>query len=154
MEGLDSLYQEIVLDHYKSPRNNHLLEGPDLKAEGFNPFCGDRVTLTAKLDDDGLVSEVGFIGEGCAISQSSASMMTEAIKGGTVANASEMVAVFKGMMQGKELSLEQEESLGELAVLRGVREFPIRIKCGASDLERAPRRHSGKRQGLKHDVQR
>ncbi len=129
MEGLDSLYQEIVLDHYKSPRNHHLLEEPDLKAEGFNPFCGDRVALTAKLDDEGLVSDVGFNGEGCAISQSSASMMTEAIKGGTVANASEMVAVFKGMMQGKELSPEQEESLGELAVLRGVREFPIRIKC-------------------------
>ena len=129
MEGLDSLYQEIVLDHYKNPRNHRLLEEHDLKAEGFNPFCGDRVMLTAKLDDAGLVSEVGFSGEGCAISQSSASMMTEAIKGGTVANASEMVAVFKGMMQGKELSPEQEESLGELAVLRGVREFPIRIKC-------------------------
>ncbi len=107
MEGLDSLYQEIVLDHYKNPRNHHLLEEPDLKAEGFNPFCGDRVVFTAKLNDDGLVSEVGFAGEGCAISQSSASMMTEAIKGGTVANASEMVAVFKGMMQGKELSPEQ-----------------------------------------------
>lgn len=129
MEGLDSLYQEIVLDHYKNPRNHSLLEEPDLKAEGFNPFCGDRVVLTAKLDDAGLVSDVGFYGEGCAISQSSASMMTEAIKGGTVADASEMVAVFKGMMQGKELSPDQEESLGELAVLRGVREFPIRIKC-------------------------
>ena len=129
MEGLDSLYQEIVLDHYKNPRNNRLLEEPDLKAEGFNPFCGDRVMLTAKLDDGGLVSDVGFYGEGCAISQSSASMMTEAIKGGTVEEAGAMVSLFKGMMQGKELSAEQEESLGELAVLRGVREFPIRIKC-------------------------
>ncbi len=129
MEDLNSLYQEIVLDHYKSPRNQGLIQEPDMNAEGFNPFCGDRVVLTAGIDADGHIKAVGFTGEGCAISQSSASMLSEAIKGLDLEHATELIARFKGMMQGKDVSEEDEESLGDLVVLQGVRQYPIRIKC-------------------------
>lgn len=128
-ESLDSLYQEIVLDHYKKPRNYRLLENADIHSEGFNPFCGDRVVLTATLDEQGIISEVGFNGEGCAISQSSASMMTEAIENRTIEEAKKLVAVFKEMMQGKTLDQEEEDGLGSLTILQGVREYPVRIKC-------------------------
>ena len=129
LEGLDALYQEIVLDHYRSPRNHQLLQDPNLKGEGFNPFCGDRVILTAKVSDSGHISEVGFIGEGCAISQASASMMSELLKDHTVKEAEALVSQFRGIMQGKALTEEEEEKLGDLAALEGVKKFPIRIKC-------------------------
>ena len=129
MEDLDSLYQEIVLDHYKSPRNQGLIREPDMNAEGFNPFCGDKVVLTAGIDQGGQIKEVGLTGEGCAISQSSASMLSEAIKGLDLEQAKELIARFRGMMQGDDLSEEDEESLGDLVVLQGVRQYPIRIKC-------------------------
>lgn len=128
-ESLDSLYQEIVLDHYKKPRNYGLLENAEIHSEGFNPFCGDRVVITAKLDELGTISDVGFKGEGCAISQSSASMMTEAIQGNTIGEAKKLVTVFKEMMQGKTLNQAEEDNLGSLTILQGVREYPVRIKC-------------------------
>tara|TARA_Y100000590_G_scaffold144656_1_gene166276 strand:+ start:3300 stop:3746 length:447 start_codon:yes stop_codon:yes gene_type:complete len=128
-ESLDSLYQEIVLDHYKKPRNYGLLENAEIHSEGFNPFCGDRVVITAKLGELGTISEVGFNGEGCAISQSSASMMTEAIQSHTIEEAKKLVTVFKEMMQGKALTQVEEENLGSLTILQGVREYPVRIKC-------------------------
>ncbi|MQF80286.1 SUF system NifU family Fe-S cluster assembly protein [SAR202 cluster bacterium AD-493-K16_JPT_193m] len=128
-ESLDSLYQEIVLDHYKKPRNYGLLENAEIHSEGFNPFCGDRVVITAKLGELGTISEVGFKGEGCAISQSSASMMTEAIQSHTIEEAKKLVTVFKEMMQGKALTQVEEENLGSLTILQGVREYPVRIKC-------------------------
>ena len=127
--GLDDLYQEIILDHYKSPRKKGLLAKPDLKAEGFNPFCGDQVILTMELDDDGRISNVGFEGQGCSISQASASMMADHLTGKTVDEAEEMVRTFKGMMQGNEVSEEQEDELGDIIALQGVRQFPVRIKC-------------------------
>ena len=126
---LDVLYQEIVLDHYRRPRNQTLVASPDLKAEGFNPFCGDQVVLTASLDPDGRIAQVGFNGNGCAISQASASMLTDVLKGRTVDDARALVARFKGVMQGEELTEEEEDALGDLAVLQGVREFPVRVKC-------------------------
>ena len=129
MEDLDSLYQEIVLDHYKSPRNQGLIQEPDMDAEGFNPFCGDKVVLTAGIDEGGQIKEVGLTGEGCAISQSSASMLSESIKGLDLEQAKKLIARFRGMMQGNDLSEEDEESLGDLVVLQGVRQYPIRIKC-------------------------
>ena len=119
----------IKLDHYKKPRNFRLLENADIHSEGFNPFCGDRVVLTAKLDQQGIISDVGFKGEGCAISQSSASMMTEAIQNRTVAEAEELVTIFKEMVQGKTLDQKEEDRLGSLTILQGVREYPVRIKC-------------------------
>ena len=128
-ESLDSLYQEIVLDHYKKPRNYGLLENAEIHSEGFNPFCGDRVVITAKLDELGTISDVGFKGEGCAISQSSASMMTEAIQGNTIEESKKLVTVFKEMMQGKTLNQAEEDNLGSLTILQGVREYPVRIKC-------------------------
>ncbi len=126
---LDELYQDIILDHHKSPRNYGPLPDPDLKAEGFNPFCGDRVGLGISLDGAGRIEAVGFSGEGCAISQASASMMSELLKGRTVDEAESLTAVFKGIMQGRDMTEEEEKRLGELAALEGVKKFPIRIKC-------------------------
>ena len=127
--GIDELYQEIVLDHYKRPRNHQLLQDASLKSEGFNPFCGDRVVLTAEVSDSNRISNVGFTGQGCAISQASASIMTGLLIGLTLEEAQELVGRFKGMMRGEELSKDEEEAMGELAALDGVKKFPIRIKC-------------------------
>ncbi len=126
---LDELYQEIILDHYKRPRNRELLGKSDLKAEGFNPFCGDEVQLTLGLNDAGCVDQVGVSGQGCAISQASGSMLGELVKGRTVDEAKALIAQFKSIMQGREPSEEEEEELGELVALLGVKKFPIRIKC-------------------------
>ena len=126
---LDDLYQEIILDHYKSPRNHRLLETPDLEAEGFNPFCGDQVVFTAQVDAAGRIDQVGFNGQGCAISQASASMMGELLKGLTVEEAETLAGRFKAVMQDKETLQGEETELGELAALEGVKQFPIRIKC-------------------------
>lgn len=125
---LEGLYQEILLDHYRNPRNYRLVQDPDLRAEGFNPFCGDRVVLTAQIDS-GCIGSVGFTGQGCAISQASASMMSELLKGRTIEEAESLVRQMKGIMQGTTLSPEEEEALGDLMVLESVRKFPIRIKC-------------------------
>lgn len=128
-EGLEDLYQEIILDHYKSPRNKGALEHPHLHAEGFNPFCGDQVILGLALDESGHIKDVGFEGQGCSISQASASMLTTHLKGKTLEEAEELVQTFKGVMRGEELSEEDEEELGDIASLQGVRQFPVRIKC-------------------------
>ena len=128
-DGLDDLYQEIILDHYRSPRHKGALEHADLQAEGFNPFCGDQVILTLGLDDDGRIDDVGFEGQGCSISQASASMLTGHLTGKTLDELEGLVQTFKGVMAGNELSDEQEEELGDLASLQGVRQFPVRIKC-------------------------
>ena len=129
VESLDGLYQDIILDHYRRPRNHALVEAPDLRAEGFNPFCGDRVVLTARVDDTGRIGEVGFSGEGCAISQASASMMGELLKARSIDEAGAIAARFKSLMQGEALTAAEEEALGDLAALEGVRKFPVRIKC-------------------------
>ncbi len=128
-EGLADLYQEVILDHYKRPRHQGVLEHPDLRSEGFNPFCGDQVILTLGLDDEGRIDDAAFEGQGCSISQASASMLTDHLAGMTLDEAEALVRTFKGVMQGAELSEEQEENLGEIVALQGVREFPIRIKC-------------------------
>lgn len=128
-DGLDDLYQAVILDHYRRPRNQGLLPNPDLRSEGFNPFCGDQVILTMTLDGAGRIDAVGFEGEGCSISQASASMLTAHIQGRTLDEAESLVRTFKGVMQGEETDPEDEERLGEVAALQGVREFPIRVKC-------------------------
>ena len=126
---LDDLYQDIILDHYRSPRHQGLLDAPDLRGEAFNPFCGDQVVLTLGLAEAGRIDAVGFEGQGCSISQASASMLTDHLQGKTLEEAEDLVRTFKGVMQGEEFTPEQEEELGEVAALQGVKQFPIRIKC-------------------------
>tara|TARA_B100000029_G_C17555590_1_gene951592 strand:- start:109 stop:567 length:459 start_codon:yes stop_codon:yes gene_type:complete len=123
---LDDLYQEIILDHYRNPRNQNKLDSADIIADGFNPFCGDKVLISIKLDND-IVSDVSFEGNGCSISQASASMLTNLIKGETLDKARSLYSTFREMMHGTP-SVELDE-LGEAEALEGVKQFPIRIKC-------------------------
>lgn len=122
---LEELYREIILDHYTHPRNRGKLEGADIAVEGVNPSCGDEISLYARVRD-GRLEEVRFEGRGCSISQASASMMTEAVRGKTLAAAQDLVDRFKGMMHGQPAD---EQQLGDLVALQGVRKFPVRIKC-------------------------
>lgn len=123
---LDELYREIILDHYRNPRHRGSLPKPTAAHEGFNPLCGDEVTVDVFVRD-GRVEDVAYRGSGCSISQSSASMMTEAIRGKSVREAERLIEDFTGMMRG---SVEIDpESLGDLEALSGVRKFPVRIKC-------------------------
>lgn len=141
MPGLEDLYREIILDHYRNPRNRGELPVPPAhRTEGFNPLCGDEVVVFVELAD-GKVADVRIAGQGCSISQSSASMMSSAIKGLTVAEVAQLTRAFKGMMSIHESSLEgadvdpgvedelAEVELGDLEALRGVVKFPVRIKC-------------------------
>lgn len=123
---LRELYQSVILDHYKKPRNRGRPAGADLDAEGVNPLCGDRIQVYARVADD-RIAEVGFEGSGCAISTASASLMTEAVKGRTTAEAD---AVYQRFHELVTTSGEADASgLGKLEVLAGVREFPARVKC-------------------------
>lgn len=122
---LQDLYREIILDHYAHPRNRGRLEGADIAVEGVNPSCGDEISVYARVRD-GRLEEVRFEGRGCSISQASASMMTEAVRGKTLADAHQLVEDFKSMMHGQPAD---EERMGELVALQGVRRFPVRIKC-------------------------
>jgi nitrogen fixation protein NifU and related proteins len=124
--ALDDIYKEVILDHYKSPRNKRELAGAELQCHANNPLCGDEITVFAHVED-GSVAEVTFLGAGCSISQSSASMMTEAVTGARVEDARALVGDFRGMMAG-EVDPE-EDRFGDLVALKGVVQYPIRIKC-------------------------
>ncbi|HEX4309122.1 MAG TPA: SUF system NifU family Fe-S cluster assembly protein [Acidobacteriaceae bacterium] len=126
MPELRDLYQEVILEHSKAPRNFKALEGANHKAEGYNPLCGDRFTVYLEMDGD-KIREVGFQGAGCAISKASASMMTQSVKGKTKAEAEKIFAQFHELVTGH--SQEHEGELGKLAVFSGVSEFPMRVKC-------------------------
>lgn len=137
--GLEDLYREIILDHYRSPRNPGELPPPAHRVEGFNPLCGDEVILTIEVDD-GIVTDLKIGGQGCSISSSSASMMSAAIKGKSVEEAREFITAFKTMMSIHEHDLGDDEhveldeinpelKLGDLEALKGVVKFPVRIKC-------------------------
>jgi nitrogen fixation NifU-like protein len=152
MPGLEDLYREIILDHYRSPRNRGELESPPAqRVEGFNPLCGDEVVVTLEVSD-GTVSDIKIAGTGCSISQSSASLMSAAVKGKPVPEVRELIHTFKGMMSIHETTLPSSaggatdedagarveplepeaidiDALGELAALQGVVKFPVRIKC-------------------------
>lgn len=144
---LDELYREIILDHYRKPRNKARLEKADISVEGFNPFCGDEVAFQVKLDGHNRVEQVGFQGQGCSISQASASMLTEQLKGKTLEEFQEIARLFIDMMHGKELTDQEMEKLGDLEVLQGVRKFPVRIKCallGWSVMEEGLEKHLSK----------
>jgi len=127
--ALDDLYQEILLDHYKSPRNQGTLDQPDIRLELKNPFCGDKIILYLKFSDD-RVRDVAFEGEGCVISQASASLMTEKIKGLTIEQVQELVVRFADMVKNdSEKGAVQLAEEDELNAFRGVCEFPTRVKC-------------------------
>ena len=127
MSDLRELYQEVVLDHSKSPRNFHALADASSDAEGFNPLCGDQVHVYVTLEGD-LVKDVAFTGNGCAISKASASMMTQAVKGRSKAETLALFERFHRLVTG---GGEDPEALGKLAVFAGVSEFPVRVKCAS-----------------------
>ncbi len=127
LDDLRDLYQEVVFDHNRNPRNFRVIEDADRTIEGFNPLCGDRITLYLKLDGDKIV-DVAFQGQGCAISTASASLMTEIIKGKTVQEAEKLFEAFHKIVTGEDGDLKLE-ALGKLAVLAGVKQYPSRIKC-------------------------
>ncbi|MDX1630463.1 MAG: SUF system NifU family Fe-S cluster assembly protein [Thermoanaerobaculia bacterium] len=128
MADLDALYQEVILDHYKRPRNRGRLTPSDRESEGYNPLCGDRVALTIRLQEDETIGEVAFEGEGCAISTASASLLTEAVSGKTVGEAREISELFRELVTGEGDPLA-DPRLGKLAALVGVRDYPMRVKC-------------------------
>lgn len=144
MSGLEDLYREIILDHYRSPRNKGELETPPaMRTEGFNPLCGDEVVVYVDVND-GVVSDIKIGGQGCSISQASASMMTAAVKGKSLDEAKRTIAAFKALMMvhetnvggdGSEAEFDgdaevlEEVDLGDLEALQGVVKFPTRIKC-------------------------
>jgi len=127
LDELRDLYQEVVFDHNRNPRNFRVIEDADRTIEGFNPLCGDRITLYLKLDGE-RISDVAFQGQGCAISTASASLMTEIVKDKTIAEAEKLFEAFHKIVTGQDDDLKLEE-LGKLAVLAGVRQYPSRIKC-------------------------
>ena len=126
MSDLREIYQEVIFDHYRAPRNYRPLAGANHKAEGYNPLCGDKVTVYLKVDD-GVIKDLSFEGVGCAISTAAASLMTEALKGKKVADVEHFFQDFQHMVTGADTSPQPQ--LGKLEVLAGVREFPSRVKC-------------------------
>jgi nitrogen fixation NifU-like protein len=128
MSELSELYQQVILDHNKKPRNFRKLETPSHTAEGYNPLCGDQLTVYLNVEDE-LVKEVGFEGSGCAISKAAASMMTQAVKGKSKEQAEALFKEFHSMVIGELDEEAEENSLGNLKIFAGVREFPVRVKC-------------------------
>jgi nitrogen fixation protein NifU and related proteins len=124
--ALEDLYKEVILDHYKNPRNKRPLPGAVLSCTANNPLCGDEITVHARVDGD-RVAEITFEGSGCSISQASASMMTEAVDGKSLADAGALAADFRSMMEGTHDPSEDE--FGDLVALKGVVKYPVRIKC-------------------------
>jgi nitrogen fixation protein NifU and related proteins len=128
MAGLRELYQEVILDHNRKPRNFRRLDAPTAAAEGYNPLCGDRISVELEVEGDTL-RDIAFQGSGCAISKASASLMTAALKGKTVGEAAAAVEQFRAMLTEERPAADASALPGRLVVLAGVREFPIRIKC-------------------------
>jgi nitrogen fixation NifU-like protein len=128
MADLRDLYQEVILEHSKAPRNFRELQGASKKAEGYNPLCGDRFTVYVDMDGDS-IRDVTFQGSGCAISKASASMMTQSLKGKSRAEAKELFSRFHNVVTGKLPAAGNAAELGKLAVFSGVSEFPARVKC-------------------------
>ena len=125
---MSDFYREVILDHYKNPRGHGPMEGPDAQAEGMNPLCGDELTVYLKVAGD-VIQDIGFQGAGCAISKASASMMTDAVKGRTTAEADALFQRFHRMVTTP--PDQPVEDMGKLSSLAGVREFPVRVKCAS-----------------------
>jgi nitrogen fixation protein NifU and related proteins len=152
MSSLTELYQNVILEHNRSPRNYRVMDDADRHAEGSNPLCGDQLTVWLKLDGD-VISDVAFQGLGCAISRASASLMTAAVKGKSRQEAEDLFKRFHQMVTGKPDS-PAPETLGKLAVFSGVSEYPTRVKCASlpwhtlkAALEGAERRDGGTAEG-------
>ena len=134
--ALEDLYREVILDHYRNPRNRGHLDAPTASAQGVNPLCGDEINLELTITDD-VVTDIAIDGTGCSISQSSASMMTEAIKGKSRAEIDDLVSKFRTMMsidESIDAGLDPERPgavLGDIEALQGVRQYPVRIKCAS-----------------------
>ena len=128
MSELSELYQQVILDHNKKPRNFRKLENANHTAEGYNPLCGDHLTIYVNVDGDA-VQEIAFEGSGCAISKAAASMMTQAVKGKSREQAEQLFNEFHSMVTGELDEETQQNSLGNLKIFAGVREFPVRVKC-------------------------
>lgn len=129
MPGLEDLYREIILDHYKNPRNRGSLEPPAVRSEGHNPLCGDEIEVFLTVDN-GIISDIKIGGQGCSISQSSASMMSAAVKGKPVSEARALIHRFKHMMSiDEDGEPDTSAPIGDLEALQGVVKFPVRIKC-------------------------
>jgi nitrogen fixation NifU-like protein len=128
MSELSELYQQVILDHNKKPRNFRKLEQANHSAEGYNPLCGDHLTIYVDLEDNS-VKEIAFEGNGCAISKAAASMMTQAVKGKSRDQAEELFNEFHSMVTGELDEETEENNLGNLRIFAGVREFPVRVKC-------------------------
>lgn len=128
MSELSELYQQVILDHNKKPRNFRRLEHANHSAEGFNPLCGDHLTVYLDVEGDA-VKEIAFEGSGCAISKAAASMMTQAVKGKSREQAEELFSEFHSMVTGDLDEEIEENNLGNLKIFAGVREFPVRVKC-------------------------
>lgn len=125
MASMDQLYQSVIIEHDRSPRNFRTLDAPTHHAEARNPLCGDEVNLELQVDPEGRIVDVGFQGRGCAVSKASASMLTTAIKGRTIAEALELGTRFQALLTGKPV----EGELGKLAVFAGLATYPMRVKC-------------------------
>lgn len=130
MDDMSDLYQEIILDHNKRPRNFRAMEDADVEREGFNPLCGDHYTLYLRFDGD-IIADLSFTGSGCAISKASASIMSTELKGKTRAEAERLFQLFHDVVTGKIDSADRLEELGRLAAFAGVAEFPARVKCAS-----------------------
>ena len=125
---LDELYEEIILDHYRNPRNNEELDNPDVEIAADNPFCGDEVKIQINFQN-GRVDEIGVTGRGCAISQSSASLLSELAEGQTRGELARVTDLVRRMMRDESLTDAELDDLGDIEALRGVRKYPVRIKC-------------------------
>ncbi len=144
IDQLDELYREVILDHFRDPRNVGSLPNPDVHAEGTNPLCGDEITFSLQLAN-GKVQQIQFVGKGCAISQATGSMLTEQLRGKTLPEVARVIQAMKGLMQGQ--APEPDVDLGDLESLAGVRKFPVRIKCAALSwnvLERGLEEHAAR----------
>lgn len=130
MSELNTLYQEVILDHSKRPRNFRPLEDADRHTDGYNPLCGDKVTIYLRLVDD-RIADISFQGSGCAISTASASILTETLKGKTRAEAEALFETFHNLVTGQPVKSADAPALGKLAVFSGVSEFPMRVKCAS-----------------------
>jgi nitrogen fixation NifU-like protein len=130
MSDLRDLYQEVILDHNRRPRNFRALDTANRTAEGFNPLCGDRLTVYLRVND-GVIEEVSFLGSGCAISKASASLMTDTLRGKTVEEADDLFRQFHHMVTSPPDTPTSADRLGKLAVFAGVRDYPVRVKCAS-----------------------
>lgn len=130
-QELRELYQQVILDHNKAPRNFRKIENPTNQAEGYNPLCGDNVTIYLIIDENNVIKDISFLGSGCAISKASASLMTSMLKGKTVEEAEKLFHKFHDLVTDKLGDNFNLDEFGKLAVFAGVREFPARVKCAS-----------------------